>query len=85
MVCRCCGAHDSLRREERRGFLQRRFFPRFGLFPWECKLCRKVRLYPAKSLAKLRESAGSASGSHSSLPSEAVDRSRVRAQAVQED
>jgi ribosomal protein L40E len=45
MVCRKCGA-DALRRENRQGFLQLKVFPLFGLYPWECVVCRKVRLYP---------------------------------------
>lgn len=45
MVCKCCGAERSLRREKRESFLQRRFFPMFGFYPWECALCRKVRFY----------------------------------------
>jgi hypothetical protein len=48
MVCRCCGACDSLRRERRKGLLQVKLFPLFGLFPWECKLCRNVKLYRAR-------------------------------------
>ena len=32
----------ELRRQGRIGFLQRAVYPRFGLFPWECGLCRKV-------------------------------------------
>jgi hypothetical protein len=48
MVCRNCGARDVLRRHHRRGFFQRRIFPIFGLFPWECMLCRKVKLYRQK-------------------------------------
>jgi len=45
MKCRSCGAQDTLRREHRSGFLQKKVFPIFGLFPWECSMCRKVRLY----------------------------------------
>lgn len=54
MLCRCCGAFNSLRREERIGFWQKRFFPLFGLFPWECVFCRKVRLYSSKKTAGLQ-------------------------------
>ncbi len=32
----------ELRRQGRIGFFQRVVFPRMGLFPWECGLCRKV-------------------------------------------
>jgi hypothetical protein len=45
MVCRKCGAPDALRRENREGFLQFKVFPLFGLYPWECVMCRKVAMY----------------------------------------
>ena len=45
MVCKCCGAARSLRREKRESLLQQKVFPLFGLYPWECALCRKVRYY----------------------------------------
>ncbi len=32
----------ELRRQGRVGFMQRVVLPRFGWFPWECGLCRKV-------------------------------------------
>jgi hypothetical protein len=44
MVCRKCGS-KALRRENRAGFLQMKVFPIFGLYPWECIMCRKVKLY----------------------------------------
>ena len=34
-----------MRRNLRQGFLQKNFFPVFGLYPWECVLCRKVHLF----------------------------------------
>ena len=39
----------ELRRQGRVGFLQRSILPRFGLFPWECGLCRKVYLLRQRS------------------------------------
>jgi hypothetical protein len=47
MLCRYCSA-DALRRERRRGLLQRHIFPRFGLYPWECMYCGKVQYYKNK-------------------------------------
>jgi hypothetical protein len=44
VVCRKCGA-DALRRENRRGFLQLKVFPLFGLYPWECIMCRRVGMH----------------------------------------
>jgi hypothetical protein len=44
MVCRKCGC-DALRREPRNGFLQMKVYPMFGLYPWECMMCRNVLLY----------------------------------------
>jgi hypothetical protein len=52
MVCRECGA-TTLRREDRRGFLQLKIFPLFGLYPWECVMCRKVRIYRRHLAEKL--------------------------------
>jgi hypothetical protein len=57
MVCRCCGAVNALERDPRRGFFQLKIFPLFGLFPWECKFCRKTRLYRAESTAAMSREA----------------------------
>ena len=42
----CCPDCDGveLRRHSREGFVQRTVLPRFGVFPWECGLCRKIFL-----------------------------------------
>ena len=39
----------ELRRQGRIGFFQRAVYPRLGLFPWECGLCRKVFLLKQRS------------------------------------
>ncbi len=39
----------ELRRHGRVGFWQRVVMPRFGLFPWECGLCRKIFFLPQRS------------------------------------
>lgn len=40
---RCPHCEDiELRRQGREGFWQRVVLPQFGLFPWECGLCRKI-------------------------------------------
>ena len=39
----------ALRRQGRIGFLQRVVYPRFGLFPWECGLCRKIFMLSQRS------------------------------------
>ena len=44
MVCRACGA-PHLRRLPREGFWQKKFFSLFGLYPWECPICRRLQLY----------------------------------------
>ena len=46
---RCDGI--ELRRQGRVGFLQRVLYPRMGLFPWECGLCRKIFLLKQRSTA----------------------------------
>ena len=33
-----------MRRLPREGFMQKKFWPIFGLFPWECPVCRKPHL-----------------------------------------
>ena len=33
-----------MRRVARVGFLQRRVLPLFGLYPWECPICREVKI-----------------------------------------
>ena len=47
---KCSSIH--FHRIHREGFLQERFLPMFGYYPWECKVCRKV------SLLRLRAKAG---------------------------
>jgi hypothetical protein len=37
--CRYCSGKE-LRRVSRRGYFQRVFLPKLGIFPWECVLCR---------------------------------------------
>ena len=39
MYCTRCG--HSLQRMQRRGFLQKRVYPRFGYYPWHCPYCRE--------------------------------------------
>ncbi len=39
----------ALRRQGRVGFLQRVVYPRLGLFPWECGLCRKIFMLGQRS------------------------------------
>lgn len=48
MTCKKCGA-SRIRRQMRRGFFQTKIFPWFGLYPWECHVCRKVCLYRART------------------------------------
>jgi hypothetical protein len=63
MVCRCCQSADALRREPRSGFLQKSVFPLLGLYPWECVICRKVRLYRAYSKHQFQQKQASESTS----------------------
>ena len=42
-LCPKCKTHP-MRRLPRVGFLQEKVLPRFGLYPWECPTCRKLRL-----------------------------------------
>ena len=43
-----------MRRVTRIGFLQKRFYPLFGLFPWECNTCREVKLLKKRGQRKRR-------------------------------
>jgi hypothetical protein len=52
VLCPRCESNRFFR-EERKGFMQIRFFPLLGLYPWECKVCRLscMRLRRRQSLA----------------------------------
>ena len=43
LSCPLCG-YSSMRREERRGFLQKRVYLLFGHYPWRCKKCNMTSL-----------------------------------------
>ncbi|HVZ84561.1 MAG TPA: hypothetical protein VG893_12885 [Terracidiphilus sp.] len=42
-ACPDCGAHH-LRRLPRQGFLQKQVYAWFGYYPWECPICRQVKM-----------------------------------------
>jgi hypothetical protein len=52
MHCVTCG--NEMRRLMRESFLQRKVYPFFGYYPWECPLCREPILYKQRSLHKVR-------------------------------
>jgi len=52
MHCVTCGC--EMRRLMRESFLQRRVYPHFGYYPWECPLCRELTLYKVRHLKKRR-------------------------------
>jgi hypothetical protein len=52
-VCRACG-DQHLRRLARIGFLQRYVLPLFGLYPWECFVCRKTRYFRVRGKRAFR-------------------------------
>jgi ssDNA-binding Zn-finger/Zn-ribbon topoisomerase 1 len=56
--CPDCGRR-KMHRLGRVGFLQRKIYPLFGFYPWECPICRKARLrrYRGKRL-KRRKTTG---------------------------
>ena len=43
LTCPDCG-RPQMRRLPRYGFLQDWFWPRLGFYPWECPICRKMRM-----------------------------------------
>jgi hypothetical protein len=53
MHCKKCGT--ELRRLVRESLLQRRVYPLFGFYPWECPLCRETILL-RKRYARRRQS-----------------------------
>jgi hypothetical protein len=38
-----------MRRLPRTGFVQQHVWPFFGYYPWECPICRKLRVLPCRS------------------------------------
>jgi hypothetical protein len=46
-----------MRRLGREGFLQSRIYPIFGYYPWECPICRKMRLMHVRGKRARRRSA----------------------------
>ena len=55
-VCPGC-RQASMRRVERVGFLQQRILPAFGLYPWECTLCRKQKYLRIRGVKRRRRAA----------------------------
>jgi len=33
---------------KRHGFLQKKVYPMFGYYPWECALCRHINFFKAR-------------------------------------
>lgn len=52
--CSNCGSHHVFR-TARTGFLRERVFPRFGYFPWECRICRAAFLLRMRHTTGKRE------------------------------
>jgi hypothetical protein len=53
-VCIRCRT-KTLRRVNRRGFLQMVLLPLMGYFPWECALCRHKKFYRDDGHRELRQ------------------------------
>jgi predicted RNA-binding Zn-ribbon protein involved in translation (DUF1610 family) len=53
-VCPDCGS-QHLRRLPRQGFLQKKVYTFFGYFPWECPICREVKLFRKRGKRSHRE------------------------------
>jgi hypothetical protein len=52
MHCTKCGS--DMRRLMRESFLQRKVYPLFGFYPWECPLCRVPVLLKKRHLRRKR-------------------------------
>lgn len=44
-----------MRRLPRMGFLQRKIYPIFGYYPWECSSCRGVKLFKYRGKRRKRQ------------------------------
>ncbi len=47
-----------MRRLARAGFLQQHIWPFFGYYPWECPICRKLRLVRCRRRRGVRLESG---------------------------
>lgn len=52
MECMRCGS--EMRRLMRESFLQRKVYPLFGYYPWECPICRTPVLFKKRHPRKRR-------------------------------
>jgi len=52
MQCTRCGS--EMRRLMRESFLQRKVYPLFGYYPWECPICRQPILFKKRVARKRR-------------------------------
>ena len=52
MQCSRCGS--EMRRLMRESFLQRKVYPLFGYYPWECPICRQPILFKKRVSRKRR-------------------------------
>jgi hypothetical protein len=43
-----------MRRVGRHGFLEKKIFPLFGFYPWECGSCRIVKLFKNRGSRRTR-------------------------------
>jgi hypothetical protein len=68
MHCVSCGC--EMRRRMREGFLERRIYPLFGYYPWECPLCRQLVMYKVRHIRRRRShSADARTGETSAVKS----------------
>jgi hypothetical protein len=66
MYCSTCGC--EMRRLMRESFLQRKVYPLFGYYPWECPLCRDLTLYKVRHVRKRKPSEKDSSLEESGFP-----------------
>ena len=69
MYCVTCGC--EMRRLMRESFMQRKVYPFFGYYPWECPLCRELVMFKVRHLRKKRSKspASQANGPEFAKPS----------------
>ncbi|HEY3628107.1 MAG TPA: hypothetical protein VGL00_17595, partial [Terracidiphilus sp.] len=53
LICPKC-KRSAMRRVGRHGFLEKKIFPLFGFYPWECGSCRIVKLFKNRGSRRTR-------------------------------
>jgi hypothetical protein len=58
LMCPACRT-QTLRRTERKGFMQRLIYAGFGYYPWKCSTCKSIQLIKNRGRRRRRRNSGS--------------------------